>query len=406
MARTRPAIEVAEDTLREVEETLAPIDRTPCSPGEWEAAQWIEQRLKAAGCSEVALEEERSWGTWPPTLVGLGTLGVVAGILALRRRRAAGAVMALAALGGILDEIQNGPRILRRVVRRPKTTVNLVARTGDTTAANTLVVIAHHDAAQTGLIFRQGFARWLHRRAPERIERSKQLAPVWAGVLAGPLLTLVSSITGKRGAAKGGLLLSAASTAFMADILRSPTVPGANDNLSGVSVLVALAEQLHAHPVPDLRVFLVSCGAEETLQDGIRAFIARHTNELDRDRTCFLNFDTVGSSHLVMLEGEGPAWMEEYAGPEFRDLVARSAQDAGVPLERGVRTHASTDGIVCSRAGFSTATVISLEPWRQPSNYHLITDVPERLNYDTIAGAVRLGYAVAEALGSGAGGDT
>ena len=61
--------------------------------------------------------------------------------------------------------------------------------------------------------------------------------------------------------------------------------------------------------MPGLRVLLVSCGAEETLQDGVRAFLARHRDELAPGRTWFVNLDTVGSPHLVMLEAEGPVWM-------------------------------------------------------------------------------------------------
>jgi hypothetical protein len=34
------------------------------------------------------------------------------------------------------------------------------------------------------------------------------------------------------------------------------------------------------------------------------------------------------------------------------------------------------------------------------SNYHLLSDVPENLDYGTIADATRLAYAVARALGS------
>ena len=98
---------------------------------------------------------------------------------------------------------------------------------------------------------------------------------------------------------------------LIADIWRSQTVPGANDNLSGVAALVALAELLAAERLAGLRVLLVSCGAEETLQDGIRAFVARHRDELPPERTTFVNLDTVGSPHLVMLEAEGPVWMEQ-----------------------------------------------------------------------------------------------
>jgi len=36
-----------EGALREVVETLAPIDRTPCSPGEREAADWLAARPRS-----------------------------------------------------------------------------------------------------------------------------------------------------------------------------------------------------------------------------------------------------------------------------------------------------------------------------------------------------------------------
>ena len=48
-------------------EHLAAIERPPCSPGEREAAEWLAERLRAAGVDEVELEEEPSWGTFPPT---------------------------------------------------------------------------------------------------------------------------------------------------------------------------------------------------------------------------------------------------------------------------------------------------------------------------------------------------
>jgi Zn-dependent M28 family amino/carboxypeptidase len=169
-------------------------------------------------------------------------------------------------------------------------------------------------------------------------------------------------------------------------------VPGANDNLSGVACLVALAELLRDQPVAGVRVLLASCGAEETLQDGIRGFMARHIHELDPGRTLVLNYDTVGSPHLIMIEAEGPFWMEDYPGPEFRDLIARCAEESGIALERGLRARASTDSAIPARAGYPTATLASVNEWRAPSNYHLPSDIPANLVYETIADAVRLGY--------------
>jgi putative aminopeptidase FrvX len=111
-----------------------------------------------------------------------------------------------------------------------------------------------------------------------------------------------------------------------------------------------------------------------------------------------LNVDTVGSPRLILLEGEGPVVMEDYAGPEFRDLVARVAEDAGIALRRGMRARTSTDAVVPSHAGFPTATLASMTAWKGLSNYHKPTDVPENVEYGTVADAAALSEAVVRAL--------
>jgi hypothetical protein len=390
--------EALQTVLREVVETLAPIDRTPCSPGERQAAEWLAARLRAVPEVEVALEDEHSWGTFPPTATGLGALGMTAAALVLWRRRAAGALLALGALAGILDEAQNGPRVLRRAVRRRKRTVNVVARTGDPSGRSTLVVLAHHDAPQTGMLFDQTLQRRLHERAPAVLERFKTPLPQWWIGLAGPLCTIVAAIAARRGFARSGLALGVVGTVVVADIWRNATVQGANDNLSGVAALVALAQLLREDPVPDLRVLLVSCGAEETLQDGVRAFVARHREELEPGRTAFVNLDTVGSPHLVMLEAEGPVWMESYTGPWLRDLLERGAERLGTTLHRGFRARASTDSVIPSRAGYAIATLVSMTDWRSPANYHLASDIPANLDFESVADATRLVHEVARSL--------
>jgi Peptidase family M28 len=394
-----------EGVLREVVETLAPIDRTPCSVGERQAAQWLAARLQAVPGVDVALEDEPSWGTFPPTATGLGVLGMAAAALVLGGRRAVGGLLAAGAFAGIVDEAQNGPRIVRRLVRRRRTTVNLIARAAAQEELDTLVVLAHHDAPQTGMIFDQTLQRRIYERWPAVLERYKTPPPQWWIGLAGPLFTVVSAIASRRGFARASLMIGALGSALIADIWRNQTVPGANDNLSGVAALVALAELLREDPVPGLRVLLVSCGAEETLQDGVRAFLARHRDELAPERTWFVNLDTVGSPHLVLLEAEGPVWMESYTGPWLRDLLVASAERVGVALERGFRARASTDSVIPSRAGYPTATLVSITDWRSPANYHLPSDVPANLDYATVADATRLVHELARTLAEGHRGD-
>jgi Zn-dependent M28 family amino/carboxypeptidase len=190
--------------------------------------------------------------------------------------------------------------------------------------------------------------------------------------------------------------------ALAADVARDRIVPGANDNLSAVAALVLLADRLAAAAPPGVRVMLVSCGAEEVLQGGVHAFAARHFRELPPHRTWFLNLDSIGSPELVLVEGEGPFRMEDYRDPGFRDLIARAALSLGRPLRRGVRARASTDAVVPSRAGYPTATVASWEPdTKLISNYHLMTDTPDRLCPESVVRAVDVTLAVAHALAIG-----
>src|SRR5262249_41629673 len=141
---------------------------------------------------------------------------------------------------------------------------------------------------------------------PGVIERIDTSLPLWWAMLTAPALVAYGAARGRRGAVGLGLAGSLVGTAGFADVARRPACPGANDNLSAVAVLVGLAERLRSHPVDGLRVLLVSCGAEEVLQGGIHGFAARHFPSLDRNRTWFLNIDTVGSPRLILLEGEGP----------------------------------------------------------------------------------------------------
>jgi len=231
------------------------------------------------------------------------------------------------------------------------------------------------------------------------VARTDTSLPLWWPVVAGPLLVAVGALTGSRACSASGVALSTAAVGLAADIARSPIVPGANDNLSAVGALVALAERLRAQPPHGLRVLLVSCGAEEVIQGGIYGFAERHFPVLDRERTWFLNLDTIGSPELLLVEGEGPFWMEDYCDPDFRDLVDRAAQALGRPLRRGVRSRASTDAVIPSRAGYPTATLASWEPdTKLLSNYHLMSDVPGNLDFDTVKRAVDVVSGVVAAL--------
>jgi putative aminopeptidase FrvX len=173
----------------------------------------------------------------------------------------------------------------------------------------------------------------------------------------------------------------------MADIGARAVVPGANDNLSAVAVLLAVAERLRATPLTGARVLLVSTGSEESFMEGMQGFGRRHFTALPPDSTDVLCLECLGGPTLIVLEGEGMLRMRDYS-PALRDELAAAADDAGVSVTRGLRTVAATDGLIALRAGYRTATLASMDYTKLPLNYHWPSDAPEALHWQTIDDAI------------------
>lgn len=389
------------ELLREVIELHAAIDRPAGSAGEYRSAQLLRDRLIDADV-DARIEPATFFQGWPSALALAVSVPMIAGAIGPKRGRKLLALASVVAGVAVADDIDNRTRFLRRALRRERPTTNVVAEIGAADAPATLIVLAHHDAGRTGAMFDQTLQRKIWERFPERVESVDTSVPFWWPAFLAPVAVGVGLLTGSRKIQKIGAGFSAAAFGLLVDIARSPNVPGANDNLSGVAVLVALAERLRANPIDGVRVVLVSAGAEEELQGGVYDYLADHGAELDPTSTYCLAVDTVGSPQLVMLEGEGTVAMEDYADPSFRDLVADEAKQGGVSLLRGLRSRFSTDGVVTSRAGIPTTSLVSVEPWRAPSNYHLMTDVPENLTYETIAATTELTERVARRLAADA----
>jgi hypothetical protein len=389
----------ADDTaiLRDVVSTLAAIpDRGSALPGERQAAEWLVDRFRRHGCA-ARIEEEQAHGSywWP---LGLpSAVGAAAGVAALAGSRWPAAVVGSAAAATIGGEVTSRVRWLRRQLPQ-RTCWNVIAETGDRTASRTVVVLAHHDAPRTGRLFDQRLQQWVASRFPDVVDRIETAPPLLWPVVAAPALVAVGAVTRRRGLTALGTATAALAATVFADVARSPVSPGANDNLSGVAGLVQLAEAFERAPVAGVRVLLVSCGAEESMQEGILAFGARHFPSLPREDTWVVNLESVGSPYLVLLEGEGPVVMQNYQEP-FKDLVAGIAAEQGIAVRRGLRARTTTDSLIADRAGYPTATLVSVNDWKALSHYHLMSDTPENLDYRTVADAARLAEAVVRRLG-------
>ncbi len=184
----------------------------------------------------------------------------------------------------------------------------------------------------------------------------------------------------------------------MTDIGARRVVPGANDNGSGVVTLLAVARRLVAEPPRDMRVILLSAGAEESFSEGIRAFGERHFGELPRESTFFLSIDQVGSGrHLLVLRGEGFLKMREYPRRAL-DLMDGLAEELGIRLYPNLRIRNGTDGLEPLAAGYETASLCGCNDLKQPGNYHWPNDVSDHVDFGSVADAVRLTEAAVRRL--------
>jgi Peptidase family M28 len=373
---------IGERVRRDIERLVAgEAPRGSATPGEAAAARLLRQMFLERGV-EATIEQERAVvGFWLPTGL-LAAAGAVAGA-AGGRRRLAGAL--LAGCAGLLmaDDVENGPHLLRRLLPK-RTTDNVLAWVGDPDAEQTLVLVAHHDAAHTGLLFHPGLVPLVNRLAPAWYAKQKTSTQTGRLLVAGPLLSALGCALRSKTLRKAGLVWSAVTTALLADVARSAVVEGANDNLSAVAVLLALAEDEAVREAKGIRLLLLSTGSEETFMEGMRGFVTRHRDRLDPDRTRFVALECVGSPRLILLEGEGMLRMHDY-DEQLREQIQEAAEEAGIGLWRGLRLGAGgTDALPAMRAGYRAACLAGCTELKVPANYHWPTDTVQNLSWETI----------------------
>ncbi|HET6966415.1 MAG TPA: M28 family peptidase [Acidimicrobiales bacterium] len=387
------------EELRDAIATLASIDRPSASPGERQGAELIAERLRAAG-ADVRVEPEQVHGTywWPLGLTSVA--GIAASALARRGHRLAAAALGVAASASVVDDLDVGRRWLRRALPR-RLTANVVAEAGDRKAAHTVVMVSHHDAAHTGTFFNprltEAIAELL---GGDDSDEAPTQIPVMAPIAVAPAVIALGALLRSPRLARLGVLACWGIIASFTEIALRATVPGANDNLSGVATLIGVARMLQEKPVEGVRVIFVSTGAEESLMEGMEAFARRHFTELPTDRTTFLCVDTVGSPRLILAESEGMMRVRTY-DEGLKDLVASTAADCGVKITRGWQMKLGTDGYVALRHGYPAAMIMSIDRYGAPSNYHWRTDTADRVDYARVADTVALCDAVIRRIAAG-----
>jgi hypothetical protein len=379
---------------RQLLDELCAIPRGTATEGEARAARWVADRLAEEGAPARLEEEPSNGGYWWPLGLAAGA-GLVAGLAALRGRRGLATAIGALAAAAAVDDLPPQDRRLRRLLPK-RSAWNVIAEVGPEDAEHTVVLAAHHDTAHSGWIFSPAIPDTIDRAAPWVFKTADTSPPLMLPVVGAPAVVAAGAATGRRRLLRAGMALCAGVAASMAEIGSRPAVPGANDNGTGVVALFALARALAERPTERLRVIFVSTSEEATCE-GIHHFAVRHFQRLPVERTFFMFLDTVGSPYLCVLRGEGMLRMREYPAPALA-LLDGLAEELGIELFPNLRLRNATDGVYPLAAGYPCAAVCSCTRLKQPANYHWPTDVPDNVDFGTLADAIRLAEAAVRRL--------
>ena len=367
-----------EQTLRWIRQ-LAAIERPSASPGERRAAQWIVEQLRE-GATPARIEAEAAHGTHLPFVLP-SALALLAGLV---RSRPVAFAMAALATAAIVDEVEGHRRLVRRLLAR-RETYNVVAEVGNPRGSRTVVFVSHHDAARP---WAAAFGAIVSAPPPQLL--GGRPLPIAATLAYAPLTVLLGVAGRVQAVRRAGTALCAFIVALFTDIARRAPVPGANDNASGVAALLGIARDLTDSRGPEsVRVVLLSAGSEETMLEGMDAFLRRHREELRPERTLVVCLDQLGWDRLLLRESEGV--LRSYrTRPEDVDLVLRAARIADVRVEVAPPFVSPSDGLAARWAGLPTVFLSSAAADGGLPNYHRPGDTPEHVNLETVIAARRL----------------
>ena len=356
--------------------------RGPGTDAERRAANALAGRLRSIG---RRADTEPFFSHPQYALVHLvhAALGIAGSLLATVQPAIGFALVLFAAASTYLD-LNTRLYLVRSLLFR-RVSQNVVSPGNRPDAPARLILMAHYDAARTGYVFSKASKRI--RRLPERVRVG--LGPFriffWFGLA--PLLPIL----GARMAGLDPTWLNAVQAiptivliiaAFLLiDIALSETVPGAYDNASGVAAVLSAAEELTTDPPPNLDVWIVLTGSEESFCEGSRAFVRSRRKELDRASTYFVNVDSVSYGQVAYETSQGPV----ISIPHDQQLVelAEALGTAGA-ADGGARPirHPLLDDALPPRIRRLRSITLrttdpdgNLAPW-----YHTLEDVPDRVD--------------------------
>lgn len=161
-------------------------------------------------------------------------------------------------------------------------------------------------------------------------------------------------------------------------------IAGANDNASGASIVLALAEVLSKNPLENTEVWCVTTGSEESGMFGMIHFLKQNGKNFDKSKTFILNFDMVGMGDIHYVTGEGLLTTMK----SDKLLVKIADKVAKIHKEWSIRSRTykllPTDATPAIARGFRAMSIMGFDKKGLLPNWHWYTDIYENIQEEAV----------------------
>lgn len=351
--------------------------RGSCTAAEREAAQYTVDQMDEMGVQTAHLEFYKgSPSTYRPYALAFGAalLGsLVAWLGEGRQWLALAALLNILGVLGMLAETDFASNWTHLLLPRA-TSQNAV---GVIPAVNQplrrVVMCAHVDSHRTPIFYSTPIWRRLFRLL---------VSTAYLNMAVGGVLFAVGALLGVTWVRWFGLLIAVIQVCAILLCLQAdftPFSPGANDNASGVGVILEIARRLVKQPLDNTEVWLAFTGCEETGASGMSAFLDSHAESLGSDAV-YIILDEAGLGKLQYLIDDGLV-IKRSTHPQALELARRAESELpGVSVipRRGI---AYTDAAVATKRKLIALSLGCLPEAQagQASHWHQLSDTIETI---------------------------
>ncbi len=376
--------------IRHLSQTIG--GRGSCTPAERLAAEYTAGQMHKYDVEDVRLEPYRGApSTYRPYALAFGAalLGtLLVWVVGGRWAMAVAALLSALGAAGMLAETDFRGNWMRRLLPTAASQ-NAVGRIPPAADVRRHVVLcAHVDTHRTPIFYSSTAWHTLF---------GALVAAAFVSMAAGAAAYGLAALLGWAwmrwpGLAMAAIQLFALVLCLHAD--RTPFSPGANDNASGVGVILALAKRLVAEPLAHTEVWLAFTGCEEVAAYGMAAFLDAHAAELGDD-ALYVILDEVGLGRLVYLSADGLI-VKRKTHPLALESVrtaATSLPEMRVDEKVGI---AYTDAAVATKRGLVALTLVALPPAGTEAvmHWHQISDTVEHVDPQSLEDAYALTWQI------------